>query len=630
MCGIVGFINIGNKELLKKSCDIMTHRGPDDSGLSWFHTLNSGLAHRRLSIIDLSPTGHQPMCNDNENLWITYNGEIYNFQEIKEELRTKGYKFRSKSDTEVLLKAYEEWGVECLQKLNGMFAFAVFDIKKRTLFAARDRLGIKPFYYWQQNNSLIFSSEIKGILETGLIQRFPDLFSLFTPTRFQIEPYTGYKDIYKLPQGNYIIFKDGKLEINKYWDIEISENEVCELTAINELDALLSDSVKMQMIADVPVGIFLSGGIDSSIIASLMKKNTLEQINSFTIKFSRKDQKYEKMPDDSYYAKKVADKFGFKHFEFEISPDIKELLPKLVWHLDEPLADPASINTYIISKAARESGIIVLLNGVGGDEIFGGYRKQLACLKADVYQEIIPKFLREYIEKMADRLAVATTNQGLRTIRWLKRFLSFASMPQCERFLMSDLSLSPTQYKKLFNNGVDYYQSHFYKSQKIRLDNYKYAYLTRMCFNDSKVMLAEHNLLYTDKATMAASVESRPPLLDHRIVEYIFSLSPKYKIKGNIQKYLLKKVALNYLPNEIIKRKKAPFGSPLRSWIRGELADMVRDFLSEETIKKRGLYNYKFIAKAIDDDRKGKEDNAHLIWTLLTNEIWFRTFFTDN
>ena len=376
MCGIAGFINIGDRERLLSANNAIAHRGPDDAGIEWFETMRSGLGHRRLSIIDLSAAGHQPMCNDGGTLWITYNGEIYNYQSIREELRAKGFSFRSQSDTEVILKAYEVWGTDCLQKLNGMFAFAIFDTKNQRLFAARDRLGIKPFYYWQNNTSLIFSSEIKAILASGLVERSPDLQSLHTPTRFQVEPYTGFKGILKLPPGHLLIFEKGRLDISQYWDLAISENNPSDADAAGQLDSLLVDSVRLQMIADVPVGVFLSGGLDSSIVSALMAKNTTKTINSFTIKFSRVDQKFEKMPDDSAYAKKVAEHFGFHHHEFEISPDIEELLPKMVWHLDEPLADPAAINTYLISKAAREAGIIVLLNGVGGGP-FGSSRKPL-------------------------------------------------------------------------------------------------------------------------------------------------------------------------------------------------------------------------------------------------------------
>ena len=630
MCGITGLINTGNESTLREMTKLISYRGPDDEGVFWSEKFCSGLGHRRLSIIDLSSRGHQPMSNEKGNLHITYNGEIYNYKNIKSSLENLGYNFNSDSDTEVILKSFEEWGEECLLKFNGMFAFAIYNSDTNFLFAARDRIGIKPFYYYQQNDSFIFSSEIKAILKSGLVEIQPDYFSLLTPARFQISPNTGFKDIFKLSPGYSLIFNNGKLNLKKYWDINPIEKDIDEFTAIQQLDDILNRAVTRQMISDVPVGIFLSGGLDSSIIAALMRKNTQKDIHSFTIKFSDKDQKYEKMVKDELYARKVARQFDLNYNEIEISPDIEDLLPKMIWHLDEPLADPAAINTYLISKAARELNIVVLLNGMGGDEIFGGYRKQLACLKADVYRKYIPGFVRETVEWMFDFIPVATSSQGFKYLRWLKRFLSFASLPRAERFLSSDQSLSEEQFKKMFTEKITYKNSHFFKSQINNFKSNDISYLTKMCLNDLKVMLPELNLSYSDKASMAASIECRPPLTDHLLVEFMFTLSPEFRIKNNVQKYLLKKVSGNYLPDEIIYRPKAPFGSPLRSWIRGPLAVMVDDYLSAESLEKRNLYNPKFVERLIKYDRNGKEDNAHIIWTLLTNEIWFRTFLDKN
>jgi asparagine synthase (glutamine-hydrolysing) len=627
MCGITGLINTGSKDILKQMTELIFYRGPDDEGVFWSKKNCSGLGHRRLSIIDLSELGHQPMSNEKGNIHITYNGELYNYKEIRNSLQKLGSKFNSDSDTEVILKSYEEWGEECLLNFNGMFAFAIYNSDSNSLFAARDRLGIKPFYYYCENESFVFSSEIKAILKSGLTEVQPDYFSLLTPTRFQITPYTGFKNILKLPPGYSLYFNNGTLKLKKYWDINPIEKNVDENSAVQELDDLLNGSVKRQMISDVPVGIFLSGGLDSSIIAALMRKNTQKDIHSFTIKFSEKDQKYEKMVNDELYAKQVAKLFEFRYNEIEISPDIEDLLPKMIWHLDEPLSDPAAINTYLISKAAREIDIVVLLNGMGGDEIYGGYRKQLACLKADVYKKYLPGFIRYAVKKFFDLIPVATSSQGLKYFRWLKRFLLIASLPRVERFLSSDLSLNGEQFERMFSKEIGYENTHFYKSQYKNFESNDLSYLTEMCLNDTKVMLPEHNLNYSDKASMAASIESRPPLTDHLSVEFMFTLDPRFRIKKNIQKYLLKKVSEKYLPREIIYRPKAPFGSPLRSWIRGPLSEMVDDFLSADSIKKRNLYNINYVERLIKYDRDGKEDNSHIIWTLLTNEIWFRTFF---
>jgi asparagine synthase (glutamine-hydrolysing) len=622
-------MNGGSAELLGRMNDIIAHRGPDDAGLKWFDDACSGMAQRRLSIIDLSPGGHQPMRDDTGDLWIVFNGEIYNYKELGEEVRAQGVQLRSSSDTEILLYAYKIWGEECLQKLNGMFAFAIYDARKRKLFAARDRLGIKPFYYHFTNGRLVFASEIKAILNSTLVPKRPDLNALHTPARFQVSPLTGFQDILKLPPAHCLTLEEGKLSVRQYWSLHPSEQEASEDVLIEQLDALLSDSVRLQMRADVPVGVFLSGGLDSSIISALMRVNTQQTIHSFTIKFSNEDQKFEQMTPDWDYARQVAKQFGFTYHEIEIHPQVEELLPKMVWHLDEPLSDPAAINTYLISKAARDLNIVVLLNGMGGDEVFGGYRKHLACLTAESYQSIVPGVVRNVVQYAADRIPVATSTRGLKQVRWGKRFLSIASLPRGDRFLMSDLSVPPNQFSQMFASRMSYYDSHFFKAQGPRFKSNGISYLTQMCLNDTLVFLPEHNLTYSDKASMAASIESRPPLTDHRIVEFMFSVPPRERIHRMTQKYLLKKVAEKYLPENIIYRPKAPFASPLRSWVRGPLSTMVADLLSEESLRARGLYDPAYVSGLIARDKQGLEDNAYQIWTLLTNEIWFRTFFQN-
>lgn len=629
MCGIVGITNGGNEQVLGRMNDIIAHRGPDDAGLKWFTESSSGLAQRRLSIIDLSAGGHQPMTNDTGELWIVFNGEIYNYKELGEEVQAKGVQLRSTSDTEILLYAYQIWGEDCLQKLNGMFAFAIYDSHKQKLFAARDRLGIKPLYYHFENGRLIFASEIKAILESGLVTKRPDLNALHTPARFQISPWTGFQDILKLPAGHCMTLKDGKLSIREYWRLKPTEVRAGEAMLIEQLDALLCDSVRLQMRADVPVGVFLSGGLDSSIVSALMRVNTQQTVHAFTVKFSSEDQKFEQMTPDEVYARQVANQFGFAYHEFEIKPQVEELLPKMVWHLDEPLSDPAAINTYLISKAARDLGIVVLLNGVGGDEVFGGYRKHLACLTAESYQAIVPVAIRRVIEQAANRMPVATSSRGLKAVRWGKRFLSYASLPRSDRYLMSDLSLAPTQFSQIFASHMSYYDSHFFRAQASRFNGNGLSYLTQMCLNDTLVFLPEHNLTYSDKASMAASIESRPPLIDHRIVELMFSVVPSERIRRATQKYLLKKVSEKYLPHNVVYRPKASFASPLRSWVRGPLAPMVADLLSEQALRTRGLYDPSYVAGLIARDKSGLEDNSYQIWTLLTNEIWFRTFFQN-
>ena len=627
MCGICGTVNLADKGLIQRMTGVLAHRGPDDSGFFVFEDDRVALGHRRLSIIDMSEKAHQPMFNDDRSLCIVYNGEIYNYKEITSQLISLGYRFKSNSDTEVVLYAYQEWGKQCLDKMNGMFAFSIWDRRKKELFAVRDRLGIKPFYYCFQNDIFSFGSEIKAILATKLVSPEADIEALHNPWHFQSFPTTGFKNIKKLPPGNYLNFSDKGLIIKKYWDIEPSEQHENEESAITTLTDLVKESVQYQMISDVPIGALLSGGLDSSCIVSIMSKLTNHPVKTFTIKFSEEDQKAEAMPNDSFYAQKVAKQFGCNHNEIIIKPNIVDLLPKMIWHLDEPLADPAAINTYLISKAARESDVLVLLNGMGGDEVFGGYRKHLACLLANYYNKV-PYPLRYLINNGVNVFPISTKTQGFKTLRWAKRFVSFASHPQNARFLLADQSVAPDLYEKLFLDAANYPYNNLSNviSHLEYLKNDNLSYLTRMCLTDTKTFLPDHNLTYSDKATMAASVEGRPPLLDHRIVEHMFKLPAKYRINGRIQKYLLKKSMENYLPKEIIYRPKAPFGAPLRSWIKGALSEMIDDLLNPTAVNNRGLYNSKTVWQLIQNDRKGKEDNAQLIWTILNREIWFRKF----
>ncbi|HYV30151.1 MAG TPA: asparagine synthase (glutamine-hydrolyzing), partial [Candidatus Binatia bacterium] len=622
-----GLIHCGDPVLLQAMLEVMAHRGPDSQGTQWWPQHASGFGHCRLAILDLSPAGHQPMATPDDRYWISFNGEVYNFQDIRRELEAKGLRFKSTGDTEVILRAYETWGPSCLNKFNGMFALAIFDTRTGTLFAARDPIGIKPFYYWRSGERFVFASEIKGILQCPFVERRPDYEALLTPARFQISPSTGFAGIAKLPAAHHLTFEQGRLTLTRYWQLEPREDGGArDAPLVDELDALLQDAVRLQMIADRPVGAFLSGGLDSSIISALMRKNSPGEIHAFTIKFSEADQKYERMPDDSFYARQVAQQFGFKFHEFELQPAVAELLPKTVWHLDEPLSDPATINTYMISQAARDLGIIVLLNGVGGDEVFGGYRKHLACLKAETYQHFVPGILQRGIERLAERLPVATGKHGLRYLRWFKRFTSIASLPQAQRYLASDLSLSASQFQRLFPH-CQYEDTWFYRAQQPDLARPDLSYLTRMCLNDTRVFLPEHNLTYSDKAAMAASIETRPPLTDCRLVEKMFTLAPNQRIRGNVQKFLLKKVSERYLPPEIVHRPKAPFNAPLRAWMRGPLASMVDDLLSEASLKARGFYDPRAVRTLIESDRRGVQDHGMVLWTLLTTEIWFRTFF---
>ncbi|MGQ9805431.1 MAG: asparagine synthase (glutamine-hydrolyzing) [Chlorobiales bacterium] len=643
MCGIVGTIGFVERALLENMTTLIEHRGPDDSGIECFLDKTPvGLGFRRLAILDLSPMGHQPMFNADRTLCIVFNGEIYNYQELKSQLLRKGYAFKSSSDTEVILNAYSEWGSECTKHLRGMWAFAIYDSQTDTVFISRDRLGEKPLYYTRlSGNRLIFASEIKSILQSPEVARQiePDgilstLFFLWTP-----EPKTAFKSIEKLPAGYNLIFKNGEMKLEQYWDIEFEGygEDKGEDAYIEELDTLLRNTVREQMVADVKVGAFLSGGLDSSLIAALMTKEKGEPITTYTIAFTEKDKKFEAMPDDQKYAKQVAQYLHADYREIVIKPDIIDLLPKIIYHLDEPIADPASINTYLICKMAKESGTTVMLSGMGADELFSGYRKHLSVKIASTYKQI-PSVLRsKIIEPIVEALPVAGKGGGYRTTRWVKKFLKVASLPDFDAFLgnysyynaaeMHEL-LTP-EFRELCytNHHTSYPIRRHYEIREAFLRKQPNLDLTTlMCAVDTKCFLASLNLTYSDKSSMAASVEERVPLVDYKVVEFANRLPGRYKINGLTQKYLLKKVAEKYLPKEIIYRPKAPFGAPLRAWVKKDLDDLIEECLSEQQIKQRGIFNPKAIRSIIERDKAGKEDFAHRIWALLTLELWIKRF----
>ena len=629
MCGIVGFVNCGDREQLYKAVEAIGHRGPDGSGVEWFPEVNSGLGHARLAIIDLSENGRQPMFDTISGNWLVFNGEVYNYQAIKQELQALGHTFKTGTDTEVILASFNQWGEACLGRFHGMFAFAIFNPGSGELFAARDRQGIKPFYYWHQSGALAFGSEIKSFFHLDSFKASPDWRAIQTQAHFQISPHTGFKDVLKLKAGHFMKFNREKgLEIKCYWKIHASEEDIPEEEALSHLDNLLSEVVTENLVADTPVGVMLSGGLDSSILAGMMQKRMDQSLNSFTIKFREKDLQRQGNVDDSHYAKKMADEFGFNHREIVIDPDVADLMPKMVYHLDEPIADPAAINTYLISQAAREHGIYVLLTGMGADEVFGGYRSYLACLKANSYQKI-PEFFRNGLEWVVSKLPESNSRRNFKYIRWLKRFTEIGSLSHFDRqLLIKNSALNQKRFLQYFENALPFDEAYYYDLQKAEYERHpELSYLTNMCLLDSQFYMVDHNLTYADKSMMAAGVEGRPTLIDHRIVEFMFGLKPDFRIQGGVQKYLLKKLSEKYIPNEVTYRPKAPFSAPMRGWLKDELKEMVMDILSFESLKKRGVYNAQFVTQLLKENDRGIRDNSQLIWRLMVNEIWFRKFF---
>lgn len=632
MCGIVGFINYGSKELLIKATDSMNHRGPDNGSYFFDSEKRCGLGHRRLSIIDLSNEANQPFWSEDGNSAIVFNGEIFNFKEVKELLKNKGVSFRSESDTEVLLKGYNLLGEKILDLLNGMFSFIIFNKSNNQFFIARDRLGIKPLYYFNSGEQLIFASEIKAILRGGIAPQ-PDKEALITPIHYQSAPLTGFKDISKFAPAHYMICNSNGqvLKYERYWNLEVNENKTRSFEdRVEELDSLLNSSVQYQMVADVPVGIMLSGGLDSSLIAALMRNHTSKKISSFTIKISDSDLKKQGISNDSKYAEIVANKFGFNHNVLEIKPNIIELLPKMAFHLEEILIDPAAVNTYLISKLARESSIPVLLSGIGADEIFAGYRIHKALNRLNSGGILLNNPLIAKLSRAALHIPEGTQGNISKYLRWSKKIALLLSLNQNERHIFAkDSAITKSLHSQLFSGIYNFDSLYHIVKERELFNSQDSSYLNQICYVDSQSYLIDHNLNYLDKSMMAASIEGRPPLLDHRIVEFAFSLPSEYKINSIEQKHILKQSASKYLDAQILNRAKAPFAAPLRSWLKTDLKPMVFELITKQSVDSRGIYNFKAVDRILKEHYSHKSDHSQLIFRLLYTELWFSRFF-DN
>jgi asparagine synthase (glutamine-hydrolysing) len=628
MCGIAGFINYSNLEtLLAKTNQVQAHRGPDSQG-SWLYE-SVAFAHQRLSIIDLSERSNQPF--EKEGLVILFNGEIYNYQELRNKLiKERGVVFVTSGDTEVVLEAFRHWGLESLNNLKGMFAFAIFDKNSGKLILVRDHFGIKPLFYSFDKGRLAFASELKTLLRTGVVSPEINKEALLASLNYLwIPDNTSFvAGANKLPPAHYLEFSirdNTPPTVRRYWELTFSPQERSEAETIEELDRVLQDSVQRHMVADVSVSSFLSGGLDSSLLSVLAAKHN-PSLSTYTIGTRTQDKRIEQMPDDERYADMLVRQHGFDHHKIIINPSVVDELPYYVALFDEPIGDPAAINTYLICKQAREAGVKVLLSGMGADEIFFGYRRHQATLLAAKYQKL-PTVIRNPVNWLANQLPVKFNGRGFKPGRWAQRFVSFANLPLEKAYRRSYSYYNDEEYGQLLTGDFSKELAHlndthnelFYQHQQLDLEN-------KMCFTDMQMFMAGLNLAYSDKASMAASVEVRVPFIDKDVIEFAMSIPGKYKFKQGKQKYILKKVAEKYLPDEIIYRPKASFGAPIRSWISNDLREVIDDLLSEGNIKNRGIFNPSFVRKLITDDRKGIADNAYQIYQLLTLELWLASY----
>jgi len=646
MCGISGLINCGNTETLVRMTSVQSHRGPDDSGV-WERHFADGtyiaLGSRRLAILDLSSDGHMPMSNANTRdqdatIWITFNGEIYNFADLRSELEGKGHHFRSHTDTEVVLRLYEEYGVDCLNRLNGMFAIAICDLRGTSpiVFLARDHFGIKPLYYSDRAGKLAFASEIKALLEVPGIEARMSIDALHQYLTFLWvpDPLTMFEGILKLPAGHYALWQHGEFKIQEYWDLTFPpaahnfERSKSEADLAEEIRARFCASVEQQMVSDVPIGAFLSAGLDSSSIVAAMARK--QPVRTYTITFPAKYRVGESTIDDPNVAKRLARQLGCEHHEIVVEPDVADLLPMLTWHMDEPTADPALIAAYLVCREARKQST-VLLSGVGGDELFAGYRKHVASTWSATYRQM-PRWARSAAERtVLDLPAMRGTNlKG--SVRLAKKMVRSAALSPQDAFIRNGTYLDAVQKNALYaedsrreltrDPGVQH-RAAFHRVQHA-------DFLNQMLYLDTKIFMTTLNLTYNDKMSMASSVEVRVPFLDRGLAEFVaWNVSPALKLKGKwrpVTKHIFREAMRSMLPHEVMRQPKAGFAAPIDYWLAHDLRSLVDDLLSESQIRRRRLFRPEVVRQYIDEHRCGSQDWSMQIWQLLTLEIWMQLF----
>jgi asparagine synthase (glutamine-hydrolysing) len=639
MCGIAGKIYLDGQtpvdpELIQRMTDVIAHRGPDGAGKHLSGPV--GLGHRRLSIIDLRPTGAQPMCNEDKTVWIVFNGEIYNYQELRAELLQKGHQFSSTTDTEVIIHLYEEYGAECVKRLRGMFGFAIWDERKRSLFLARDRVGIKPLYYVNTGKALLFASEIKSLLVDPSVKREVNSRAIDRFLTYYYLPgnETLFKNIFKLEPGHHLTVANGKIEDRQYWDLsfETSNRWPSFEAAVEELQALLSQTVKEHMISDVPVGVLLSGGVDSTGVLRHAVAHSSQPINTFTVGFAGAS-----FADERPYAKLAAQKFGTIHHDLTLTPqDFRDFLPRYVSHMEEPVCEPPAISLYYVSRLARESSVKVLLSGEGGDEAFAGYPKyrNLMVLE-DLKAKLGPARGLLTAALKVHELVKGQDNRHYRNSIRLPMsdyYYGLAATPETP-FNRSKGEL----YSNEFASSLGNYVSHTPTREMFAKANGRTP-LERMLYVDTKSWLPDDLLVKADKMTMATSVELRVPLLDHKVLEFAATLPAEYKVQGRTIKRILKTALRDSVPAEILNRKKAGFPLPYDRWLKVELKEFVNDTLLSSNA---ALYNYfhKSKVRAMlerqqqtePEDRNGGKaqhalDYSREIFSLMVLELWHKEF----
>lgn len=617
MCGIAGFVDLPltteyAANLLDRMCKVIRHRGPDDQG-TWVED-GIGLGMRRLAIIDLSG-GHQPIFNEDRSILVVFNGEIYNYQSIRQKLVALGHHFETNSDTEVIVHAYETYGDECVKQLQGMFVFALWDKKRQRLLAARDRFGKKPFNYYWDGQRFIFGSEIKSILEAHIPREINyEALDDFLLYRYVPTPETLFKNVMKLPAAHILTYENGQVQTERYWDVTFSPtNPDNEVTALARIRELLENAVRVRLMSEVPLGAFLSGGVDSSVVVGLMSKMMSQPVKTFSIGFE--EDEYSELP----YARRIAQHFHTDHHEFIVKSDLVSVLPQLIWAFDEPFGDSSMLPTYYVSKLAREH-VTVVLTGDGGDEIFGGYQQY----RREYLIHRIPALLRTQLGQASrfipegmkgkERLATWLKDYGTRSI---EAIMLFPDYPRKQLY-------TPEFYERVCEHDPFSLQYSAYRSVR-RLD-----ITAAMQYVDTHMYLTDDILVKVDKASMLNSIETRAPLLDQYLAEYVTSLRPSVRMHQGMQKYLLKKIAAELLPPGILNRRKQGFSIPLTQWFRNDVSSYAHDILGSTRARQRGLFQPQFLEKLLQTDGSSRlQNHSQALWTLLCLELWFQTYMDD-
>lgn len=638
MCGIAGYMNLrgapvaaGDKIPLQAMCDSIKHRGPDEWGMQVVGPCALGMT--RLSIIDLS-TGKQPISNHDDTVWIVFNGEIYNFKQLKERLLSLGYKFKTSTDTEVILHLYQEYGLACLDYLEGMFAFAIYDtVKKRTLIA-RDRMGEKPLHYATVDDHLVFCSEIKGILAFPGFKQDIDPFAArqYLALEYVPAPRSMFAGINKLPPASYLLVENGSIKTETYWQIPRQENEMGESEALARLKELLDESIKLRLISDVPLGVFLSGGIDSSLITAMASKHVSHKLQTFSIGFE------EASFDESSHAQAVASHLGTRHTMMKFKADaIVQSLSKVWEYLDEPLADASIIPTYLLSKMTKES-VTVALSGDAGDELLGGYPTYLAHNLAGYFNLIPAGILHRVINPMVSMLPVSHNNLSFDFK--IKRFLGSVDKQAAERHFRWMGSIAPEKHTELFTKQFRHKlagnEPETYQKLVDQIDWDYFGHVGRkvegsligsIMHLDLLTYLADDLLVKSDRASMAASLEVRVPFLAYPVVEFARQLPPDLKVRGFKTKYLLRKLASQYLPENIVERPKKGFGIPVARWLQSDLKPLVDVLLSRNYVGEQNIFEWNAVSSLLEDHMNKKADRRKELWTLLMFQCWWDKYF---